>query len=117
MFGGWLPFCGLLCHTGRTSGKIYLTRVLVFKTLEGYIVPLGYGLRTQWLKNVQAAGYACIRLHGKWLYLGHPRIISKYERLGLALPSLSAHRVFSGSEYALLLSQCQLCTSRETGHA
>ncbi|MBN7548421.1 hypothetical protein [Mycobacteroides abscessus] len=68
-------------------------------------MPLEYGLRTQWLKNVQAAGYAYIRLHGKWLYLANPHIISKAERPRLDLPILSARRVFSASEYALMLDQ------------
>ncbi|BBZ32935.1 peptidase [Mycolicibacterium confluentis] len=52
----WLPCLGTLEHTGRTSGKHYRTPLLVFGTRDGFVILIGYGPETDWLKNVLAGG-------------------------------------------------------------
>lgn len=47
----WLPCLGTLEHVGRKSGKRYRTPLLVFKSRDGYVILVGYGPETDWLKT------------------------------------------------------------------
>lgn len=83
----WLPCLGTLEHTGRKSGKRYRTPLLVFKTRDGYVILIGYGLESDWLKNVLAGGPIALHKRGTAIALTSPRIVSKSE----AAPSLHPH--------------------------
>lgn len=52
----WLPCQGTLEHVGRKSGRRYRTPLLVFPTPDGFLVLIGYGLHSDWVKNVLAGG-------------------------------------------------------------
>ncbi len=61
----WFPFWAILRHTGRRSGSAYATPIVVFATAEGFVIPLPFGDRTQWLKNLVAAGHGGVRSRGR----------------------------------------------------
>jgi deazaflavin-dependent oxidoreductase (nitroreductase family) len=102
----WLPCLGTLEHTGRKSGRRYRTPLLVFKTRDGFVILIGYGPETDWLKNVLAGGPTVLHKRGHSLALGSPRIVSKAEAAPLVRPAPRLfYRVFPYNEAALVLTQ------------
>ena len=75
-------------HTGRRSGKQYATPVVVERVADGFVIPLPYGTRVDWLQNVLAAGRATIVSQGENYDVVQPEIIDA----ATALPLLSAQR-------------------------
>jgi hypothetical protein len=55
-WAGVIPLHGILEHTGRKSGRSYRTPVLVFGRPGGFAITIGYGLRSDWVRNLLAAG-------------------------------------------------------------
>ncbi len=101
----WLPSLGTLEHVGRKSGKRYRTPLLVFRTHDGYAILIGYGLQTDWLKNVLAGGPTLLRKRGRAIALVNPQVVSKAEAAALVVPrSRLFYRAFPYNEAALLLT-------------
>jgi deazaflavin-dependent oxidoreductase (nitroreductase family) len=102
----WLPCLGTLEHTGRKSGRQYRTPLLVFTTDSGFAILIGYGLKSDWLKNVLAGGPTVLRKRGKGIVLGDPQIVSKAEAAPLvsSVPRLFYH-LFPYNEATLLLTR------------
>ena len=102
----WLPCLGTLEHTGRKSGRHYRTPLLVFKTRDGFVILIGYGPETDWLKNVLPGGPTVLHKRGKALALGSPRIVSKAEAAPLVTPAPRLfYRLFPYNEAALVLTK------------
>ena len=102
----WLPGQGTLEHVGRKSGKRYRTPLLVFPTRDGFVVLIGYGLESDWLKNVFAGGQAVLHKRGKSIALANPRLLSKAEAATLVTgPSAVFYRLFPYNEAALVLTK------------
>jgi deazaflavin-dependent oxidoreductase (nitroreductase family) len=55
-----LPWFGWLEHVGRVSGRPYRTPVMVFRRGEQAVIAMTYGPRTDWARNVIAAGKAVV---------------------------------------------------------
>lgn len=81
-------------HTGRRSGKTYATPVAALRVADGFVIPLPYGTRVDWLRNVLAAGGATIRVHRETYELSQPKIIDT--ATAVSLLSASRRRTFSG---------------------
>ena len=78
---------------------------MVFKTLDGYAILIGYGLQTDWLKNVLAGGPTVLRKRGRTVALVNPRVVSKAEAAALVIPRPRLlYRAFPYNEAALLLT-------------
>ena len=102
----WLPCLGTLEHTGRKSGRHYRTPLLVFKTRDGFVILIGYGPETDWVKNVLAGGPTVLHKRGSALALGSPRIVSKAEAAPLVTPAPRLlYRLFPYNEAALVLTK------------
>jgi deazaflavin-dependent oxidoreductase (nitroreductase family) len=78
----------LLRHRGRTSGRMYLTPLIAQRTQVGYVIPLTYGSRTDWAKNVLASGKAQIRQGNRDSALSKPEVIDRETALPLLSPWL-----------------------------
>ena len=52
----WLPWFGWLFHVGRATGRPYRTPLMLYRRGDRGVIALTYGERTEWLKNVLAAG-------------------------------------------------------------
>jgi deazaflavin-dependent oxidoreductase (nitroreductase family) len=101
----WLPNLGTLEHVGRTSGSRYRTPLLVFTTDEGYAILIGYGLQTDWVRNVLAGGPTVLHKRGRAIALLNPRVVSKAEAAALVVPrSRPLFRAFPYDEAAMLLT-------------
>nr|WP_090344927.1 nitroreductase family deazaflavin-dependent oxidoreductase [Mycolicibacterium malmesburyense]CRL76820.1 deazaflavin-dependent nitroreductase family protein [Mycolicibacterium malmesburyense] len=102
----WLPCLGTLEHTGRKSGRRYRTPLLIFKTGDGFVVLIGYGPETDWLKNVLAGGPTVLHKLGKDIALANPQIVSKAEAAPLIAPGPRLfYRLFPYNEAALVLTK------------
>jgi len=102
----WLPCLGTLEHTGRKSGRHYRTPLLVFKTRDGFVILIGYGPESDWLKNVLAGGPTVLHKLGKAIALANPQIVSKAEAAPLVTPAPRLlYRLFPYNEAALVLTK------------
>jgi deazaflavin-dependent oxidoreductase (nitroreductase family) len=66
-------------HVGRRSGRAYDTPVVVAEHEDEFLVALPYGGRTDWLKNVLAAGKAEITWRGQRHPVDRPEVIPMAE--------------------------------------
>jgi hypothetical protein len=69
------PLYALLHHKGRTSGRAYATPVVARKTVDGFVIPLPFGDRTQWSRNLLAAGGGTLRYAGRDYPITQPEVV------------------------------------------
>ncbi|BAH48832.1 nitroreductase family deazaflavin-dependent oxidoreductase [Rhodococcus opacus] len=69
-----LPGFAMVEHRGRKSGKSYHTPVNVFVVDGRYRFALTYGARSDWVRNVVAAGGCTIVTRRRTVHLTDPRI-------------------------------------------
>ncbi|MFL0178927.1 MULTISPECIES: nitroreductase family deazaflavin-dependent oxidoreductase [unclassified Mycobacterium] len=70
----FIPGTSVITHRGRKSGKPYETVVTTYRKDGLLAIALGHG-KTDWVKNVLAAGEADVRLSRSELHLVNPRIL------------------------------------------
>ncbi|WP_328355798.1 nitroreductase family deazaflavin-dependent oxidoreductase [Mycobacterium sp. NBC_00419] len=70
----YLPGMAVISHRGRTSGTVYETVVTPYRKGATLAVLLAHG-KTNWVKNILAAGEADIHFKGKDLHLVNPRVL------------------------------------------
>jgi deazaflavin-dependent oxidoreductase (nitroreductase family) len=70
----YMPGFSTITHRGRKSGKPYKTVVTAFRKGNTVAIALGHG-KTDWVKNVLAAGEADLHFIRKELHLVNPRIV------------------------------------------
>jgi deazaflavin-dependent oxidoreductase (nitroreductase family) len=68
-------YAGIVRHRGRVSGTEYETPVDVVPDGDAFLVALPYGSRTQWLRNVLAAGCATLVHEGNTYRVDRPELI------------------------------------------
>lgn len=66
-------------HVGRRSGAQYSTPVAIVTTPDGFIIPLPWGERTQWARNVLEAGGCRLLWGGSEYSLVDPQLIGRSE--------------------------------------
>jgi deazaflavin-dependent oxidoreductase (nitroreductase family) len=81
-------YAAVLMHTGRKSGKQYSTPVGAERVQDGFLIPLGYGTKVDWLQNVVAAGRATLTTEGETHDVTDPELIDA----ATALPTLTPTR-------------------------
>jgi deazaflavin-dependent oxidoreductase (nitroreductase family) len=81
-------YAAAIRHTGRKSGKQYSTPVGADRVQDGFIIPLAYGTRVDWLQNVLATGQATVSAGGEAQDVTSPEVIDA----ATALPMLSPKR-------------------------
>ena len=74
-----VPPFAILRHVGRSSGRQYWTPIMVFRMPEGFVIALTYGPRTDWVRNVLAAGRATIEYRGREIEVTDPRLTNGAE--------------------------------------
>lgn len=70
----FLPAMAMVHHVGRRSGRRYAIPVNIFRDGDDYIVPLTYGSRSDWVRNVIEAGGCDIETRGRRLRLTNPHV-------------------------------------------
>jgi deazaflavin-dependent oxidoreductase (nitroreductase family) len=74
-FATWVPGLGVVVHMGRRSGSRYRTPVNVFSSGGEYTLALTYGAKTDWVRNVLAAGGCELVTRRRTVRLTNPRIV------------------------------------------
>ena len=74
--GGRASELGTLEHVGRRSGVRRLTPVHPEPTRDGFRIMVPLGPRSEWARNVLAAGHCRIQLHGVVYDLDEPTMIT-----------------------------------------
>jgi deazaflavin-dependent oxidoreductase (nitroreductase family) len=69
-----MPGIAVIRHRGRTSGREYETIVTAYRRGGVLAIGLAHG-KTNWVKNVLAAGQADIRVGRANLHLVNPRVL------------------------------------------
>jgi deazaflavin-dependent oxidoreductase (nitroreductase family) len=85
-FARFLPGTGTIEHRGRTSGKPYATIVTTYRKGNVLAIALGHG-KTDWVKNVLAAGQADLHFARSQVHIINPRILPAGSD-GAGLPGL-----------------------------
>lgn len=71
----FLPGTATIKHRGRTSGKPYETVITPYRKGNVLAIALGHG-KTNWVKNVLAAGEADVQLsRNRVVHITNPRIL------------------------------------------
>ncbi|SIO27815.1 nitroreductase family deazaflavin-dependent oxidoreductase [Agromyces cerinus] len=88
----WVPLWAIIHHHGRRSGTAYATPIALVPTVsEGvFLIGLPWGAKTNWARNVLAAGGATIRWKGRDHRATAPRIVEPTEAAALSRPALRA---------------------------
>ena len=73
-FARFMPGMATIKHRGRKSGKPYETIVTAYRKGDLLAIALGHG-KTDWVKNVLAAGEADVHFIRRDVHLTNPRII------------------------------------------
>jgi deazaflavin-dependent oxidoreductase (nitroreductase family) len=73
-FARFLPGMATIKHRGRKSGKEYETIVTAYRKGNVLAIALGHG-KTDWVKNVLAAGEADLHFVRKSVHLTNTRIV------------------------------------------
>lgn len=72
---GVIGVWGVVRHTGRRSGRVYETPIAVARSADGFVIPLPWGERTDWCRNVMAASASVIRWHGRDYTVTAPMVV------------------------------------------
>lgn len=86
-FGGRVPGLSVIKHRGRTSGRPYETVVTAYCKGDELAIVLGHG-RTDWARNVLAAGEADVTLFRDEVHIVNPRIAPNGDDV-VALPAMA----------------------------
>jgi deazaflavin-dependent oxidoreductase (nitroreductase family) len=73
-FARFMPGMARIQHRGRKSGRPYETIVTAYRKGDTVAIVLGHG-KTDWVKNVLAAGEAELHTVRRQLHLANPRIV------------------------------------------
>ncbi|ANI39862.1 nitroreductase [Mycolicibacterium vaccae 95051] len=84
---GKLPGLSVIKHRGRTSGRSYETVVTAYRKGNELAIVLGHG-RTDWAKNILAAGEGDVRLFRDEVHIVNPRIVPNGDGVA-ALPGMA----------------------------
>jgi deazaflavin-dependent oxidoreductase (nitroreductase family) len=83
----WFKLYGLLVHRGRTSGREYRIAVVVRPFEDGFVIPMPFGERTQWAKNLVAAGGGQVVWNGRTYDVVSPELIDA-DAAGPSMPGI-----------------------------
>lgn len=73
-FARYIPTFSVIKHRGRTSGKPYETIVTAYTKGNVLAIALAHG-KTNWVKNVLAAGEADVHFIRKDVHITNPRVL------------------------------------------
>jgi deazaflavin-dependent oxidoreductase (nitroreductase family) len=68
-------FFALVKHTGRKTGRQFVTPVRLVQQGDRFTIPLTYGENTDWYKNLMACGSMELQWHGVSYRVGKPELM------------------------------------------
>jgi deazaflavin-dependent oxidoreductase (nitroreductase family) len=100
-----LPGFGVVHHHGRRSGKAYRTPVNVFPVSGGFVIALPYGRRTDWVRNVMAAGGCTVETRGRMVACVDPHLYRDPGRRGIRPLERAALAVLGVEDFLSLVTR------------
>jgi deazaflavin-dependent oxidoreductase (nitroreductase family) len=97
----------IVVHTGRSSGTIYYTPTDAHPTKSGYVLVARYGPKSDWIRNILAAGEATLRLDGEGYRLVRPRLVDQGRAIAELPDGYDPGKDFYKAEDYLLLDRGQ----------
>lgn len=93
--GGPFRAYSRLTHTGRVSGREYVTPLSAYPLGDGFVMAVLYGeaSNVDWCRNVMASGRCVLKTRGKEYQLGRPEIVST--DIGLSVFPAFARRMYA----------------------
>jgi deazaflavin-dependent oxidoreductase (nitroreductase family) len=84
----WFPLWAVMHHRGRKSGTDYATPVAIIPTAatDVFLIGLPWWPKTNWARNVLAAGGATVTWKGRDHRATEPRLVGPEEAAALATP-------------------------------
>lgn len=73
------PMAAQIHHVGRRSGRLYVTPAGAHLHRDVIVIPLTFGSRSDWARNVRAAGGCLIRLDGRDYRAVEPEVLGRDE--------------------------------------
>ena len=70
-----MPLLAVVHHRGRRSGRFYTTPLGARLTADGFVIPLTFGDRADWFRNVRAAVECVIRWRGADYPVNEPEVV------------------------------------------
>ncbi len=74
---GIVPIWGVVRHTGRKSGHPFATPIALMRTRDGFVIPLPWGEKTDWCRNIVAAHGGVVRFKGRDFEVRDPEVIDR----------------------------------------
>jgi deazaflavin-dependent oxidoreductase (nitroreductase family) len=71
----FVPLIARIHHVGRRSGKPYVTPTGAHVTGDTIVIPLSFGNRSDWARNVRATGQCVVQLRGRRYHATQPRFV------------------------------------------
>lgn len=100
----------VLVHRGRKSGTIYRTPLDAFEVGDGYLFIINYGSRSDWPRNVVAAGAATLVRDGEEIALTNPRLLPVNEGFALLPADAKKPPSWVGVDQCLLMEPVRVST-------
>ena len=94
--GRWFRAWSVVGHVGRTSGRTYRNPVSAYPLGDGYVIPILYGIESNWVRNVLATGRLTLRAKGRDYELERPSIIDRAQALAAFPTPLRTYLRFRG---------------------
>lgn len=83
-WAGVIPGHGIVEHRGRRTARRYRTPVLVFRGSGVFWMIVGYGVRSDWVQNLLAAGGADLEHRREHFAVCDPRLLRRGDELAAA---------------------------------
>jgi deazaflavin-dependent oxidoreductase (nitroreductase family) len=103
----FIPVIARVHHVGRRSGTPYVTSTGAGVVGTTIVIPLTFGNRSDWARNVRAAGQCVVQLGGKSYRATRPRFVDAADAKHLVVQSFNAvnrlsFRMFGIRQYLFL---------------
>lgn len=72
----YIPFYCVLDHRGRSSGRSFRTPLAAVRLADGFLLPLAFGERSNWVQNLTHAGFAGLEWRGRRFHVSKPRVLA-----------------------------------------
>ena len=95
----------VITHKGRSSGRAYQTPADAYPTPDGYVLVVRYGLESDWVRNILAAGEAELALNGDVHRLNNPRIAFQDEAVTKLVRRDEVKKDFYTADHYLLMTR------------
>lgn len=97
----------IVVHVGRSSGTTYYTPADAHPTKTGFVLVARYGPKSDWVRNILAAGGATLKIDGEEIALTSPRLVDLQTATAELPDGYEPDKYYERAEDYLLLDRAQ----------